>query len=30
VRCQKIKLSQIKESALDVKIYLIAIMMAAA
>ncbi|GAQ03865.1 uncharacterized transporter C417.10 [Aspergillus lentulus] len=30
VRCQKIKLSQIKESALDLKMYLIAIMMAAA
>lgn len=30
VRCQKIKLSQIKEAALDIKLYLIAIMMAAA
>lgn len=30
LRCQKIKLDQIKESVLDIKIYLVAIMMAAA
>jgi MFS family permease len=30
LRCQKIKLDQIKESFLDIKIYLVAIMMAAA
>jgi hypothetical protein len=30
VRCQKIKFDQIKESFTDIKIYLVAIMMAAA
>jgi hypothetical protein len=30
VRCQKIKMDQIKESLTDVKIYLVAIMMASA
>lgn len=30
VRCQKLKVSQIREAALDVKIWLVALMMAAA